>query len=204
MSKRFVRTPVAGAALVRERVEESIAAKQQLLDGDLAEGAAGLAELITGALRAGGKILLFGNGGSAADATHLAAELVGRFRLDRAPLPALSLSDNASSVTAIGNDFGYEEVFARQVRAFGRPGDVAIGISTSGNSPNVVAGLAAARELGLHAAALTGRSGGLVCLESDACLCMPADETARVQECYLLVGHILCELVERDLFGAPA
>jgi D-sedoheptulose 7-phosphate isomerase len=166
--------------------------------------AAYLAERVGAALRDGGKVLLFGNGGSAADATHLAAEFVGRFRYDRAPLPALSLSDNASSVSAIGNDYSYEEVFARQVQAFGRPGDVAIGITTSGTSANVVAGLATARDEGLYTAVLTGRSGGVVGDEADLCLRMPTDETARVQECYLLIGHVLCELVERSLFPAGA
>jgi D-sedoheptulose 7-phosphate isomerase len=203
MSSRFSRAvaaPTADAELVRTRISQSIAVKQQLLDGETAATAARLAELIAQALRAGGKVLLFGNGGSAADATHLAAEFVGRFRYDRAPLPALSLTDNASAVSAIGNDYRYEEVFARQVRAFGHPGDVAVGITTSGTSANVVAGLVAARSLGMVTAALTGRSGGLVSDEADVCLRMPTDDTARVQECYLLVGHTLCELVETRLF----
>ena len=203
MSRRFARAVAqtsAQAELMRTRISESIAVKQQLLDGETAALAARLAELIADALRDGGKVLLFGNGGSAADATHLAAELVGRFRYDRAPLPALSLTDNASAVSAIGNDYRYEEIFARQVRAFGQPGDVAVGITTSGTSANVVAGLAAARSQGMVTAALTGRSGGLVSHEADICLCMPTDETARVQECYLLVGHTLCELVESRLF----
>jgi D-sedoheptulose 7-phosphate isomerase len=203
MSSRFARSHEP-TELVRTRIGESIAAKRELLDGEVAEQAAWLAEAIVRALRDGGKVLLFGNGGSAADATHLAAELVGRFRYDRAPLPALSLTDNASCVSAIGNDYDYDEVFARQVRAFGQPGDVAVGISTSGTSTNVVAGLATARELGLYTVALTGRSGGLVCEEAELCLRMPAEETARIQECYLLVGHALCELVERSLFPVPA
>jgi D-sedoheptulose 7-phosphate isomerase len=203
MPSRFVRDTEA-ADLVRARIADSIAVKRDLLEGDVARGAARAAELMTRTLRDGGKVLLFGNGGSAADATHLAAELVGRFRFDRAPLPALSLTDNASSVSAIGNDYEYEEIFARQVRAFGRAGDVAVGITTSGNSSNVVAGLAAAREQGMYAVALTGRGGGEAADEADIWLPMPADETARIQECYLLIGHTLCELIERSLFPVRA
>ena len=193
-----------GTALVRDRIAESVAAHAALLEGATAERVAALADRIVGSLRDGGKVLLFGNGGSAADATHLAAEFVGRFRFDRSPLPALSLSDNGSSVSAIGNDYRYADVFARQVEAFGRPGDVAIGISTSGTSENVVAGLRTARAAGLHTAALTGTPGGRLPWEADQCLCMPSDDTARIQECYLLVGHLVCELVERDMFGDGA
>src|SRR3954468_18309577 len=128
---------VCETATVQARIAESLAATQSLLRGAIPAQTAQLAELIAGALGAGHKLLLFGNGGSAADATHLAAEFVGRFRHDRAPLPALSLTDNTSSMSAIGNDYSYSEVFARQVRAFGQPGDVAIALSTSGTSPNV-------------------------------------------------------------------
>jgi D-sedoheptulose 7-phosphate isomerase len=192
---------IAPARVARERMRESIAAHRALLDGDLPERVAEVAGLIVAALGEGGKVLLFGNGGSAADATHLAAEFVGRFRFDRAPLPALSLSDNGSSVSGIGNDYGYEDVFARQVTALGSPGDVAIGISTSGTSPNVVAGLRAARAAGLHTVALTGAAGGDLPGEAERCLRMPSTDTARVQECYMLVGHLVCELVERTLFG---
>jgi D-sedoheptulose 7-phosphate isomerase len=192
---------IAPAPVARERMRESLAAHQALLDGDMPERVADVARLIVSTLGDGGKLLLFGNGGSAADATHLAAEFVGRFRFDRAPLPALSLSDNASSVSGIGNDYGYEEVFARQVTALGGPPDVAIGISTSGTSPNVVAGLRAARAAGLHTVALTGATGGAMPAEAERCLRMPSTDTARVQECYMLVGHLLCELVERTMFG---
>ena len=124
-----------GARIARARIEESVAAHAALLDGEMPDRVAALAELIVGSLRAGGKVLFFGNGGIAADATHLAAEFVGRFRFDRSPLPALSLSDNGSSVSGIGNDYRYEDVFARQVVALGNAGDVAVGISTSGASP---------------------------------------------------------------------
>jgi D-sedoheptulose 7-phosphate isomerase len=195
-------TPAAGVAVARNRIEESLAAHRALLDGGIPDGIAALAELIVASLRDGGKVILFGNGGSAADATHLAAEFVGRFRLDRSPLPALSLSDNGSSVSGIGNDYGYEDVFARQMDALGSAGDVAIGISTSGTSANVVEGLRAARAGGLRTVALTGAAGGKLHVEAERCLRMPSAETARIQECYMLVGHLLCELVEQTMFGA--
>jgi D-sedoheptulose 7-phosphate isomerase len=193
--------PARGATIARARIEESVAAHAALLDGAIPDRVAGLAQLIVGSLRAGGKVLLFGNGGSAADATHLAAEFVGRFRFDRSPLPALSLSDNGSSVSGIGNDYRYEDVFARQLVALGNAGDVAIGISTSGTSPNVIEAIRAARGAGLHTVALTGTPGGELPAEAQHCLCMPASETARIQECYLLVGHLVCELVEQSMFG---
>src|SRR3954462_8409962 len=138
------------AAMVQARIAENISATQRLLRGAVPAQTAELADLLVEALRAGNKVLLFGNGGSAADATHLAAEFVGRFRYDRAPLPALSLTDNGSSVSAIGNDYAYEAIFARQIEACGDEGDVAIGMSTSGASANVVAGLRTARQRGLR------------------------------------------------------
>jgi D-sedoheptulose 7-phosphate isomerase len=195
--------PSESVTVARARIEESVAAHHALLEGEIPGRVAALAELIVASLRDGGKVLLFGNGGSAADATHLAAEFVGRFRFDRSPLPALSLSDNGSSVSGIGNDYSYEDVFARQVVGLGRPGDVAIGISTSGTSANVVEGVRAARAAGLHTAALTGTPGGDLPGEAEHCLRMPASETARIQECYLLVGHLVCELVEQTMFGEP-
>jgi D-sedoheptulose 7-phosphate isomerase len=190
--------PVTG--LVRRRIEESIAVKQRLLEGSLADEAVQLASVVTASLRTGGKLLIFGNGGSAADATHMAAEFVGRFTYDRAPLPAMSLTENAASVTAIGNDYTYDEIFARQIRAFGQAGDVAIAITTSGASRNVVSALQVAGEMGMRTAALTGNRGGPVADVAEMCLEMPSGTTARVQECYMLVAHIVCELVERALF----
>src|SRR6516165_7519719 len=139
----------AVTVLIRRRVQESIALKERLLDDDLVEIVARLADRVVESLRTGGKVIIFGNGGSAADATHLAAEFVGRFAFDRAPMPALSLSDNVSSVTAIGNDYAYEMPFARQVTAFGCAGDVAIALSTSGSSRNVLLGIEAARDKGM-------------------------------------------------------
>jgi D-sedoheptulose 7-phosphate isomerase len=208
MSSRFARAVAlpgpTESVLVRTRIGESVAATRALLDGDLPDLTAELAELVVACLEDGGKVLLFGNGGSAADATHLAAELVGRFRRDRAPLPALSLTDNASSMSAIGNDYDYDEVFARQVRAFGRVGDVALGLSTSGDSRNVVGGLRAARALGMRTAVLTGAAGGAALAEADLPLCVPTTDTARVQECHMVVGHIVCELVEQAIFPGTA
>jgi D-sedoheptulose 7-phosphate isomerase len=185
---------------IRRRIAESAAAQRALLEGPLVEQVAELAAMITDALRRDNKVMFFGNGGSAADATHLAAEFVGTYRIDREPLHALSLTDNGSSLSAIGNDFAYEEVFARQIRAFGQPGDVAVGLSTSGRSRNVVEGLAAAQRADLRTAALTGADGGELSSVAELCLRMPVQETARVQECSMVVGHTVCELVELALF----
>jgi D-sedoheptulose 7-phosphate isomerase len=191
---------VRQAATVKARIAENIAATQGMLRGPIPRLLAAVAELVTDALRAGNKVLLFGNGGSAADATHLAAEMVGRFRLDRPALPALSLTDNGSSMSAIANDFGFQEVFARQVAAIGVPGDVAIGITTSGRSANVVEGLKAARDADLRTVALCGVLTRELERVAEFYLCTPMRETARIQECHMLLGHILCELVERALF----
>jgi D-sedoheptulose 7-phosphate isomerase len=187
--------------LIRDRVEESIALKHELLADDLTESLARLADQVSASIRAGGKVLLFGNGGSAADATHLAAEFVGRFAFDRGPMPALSLSDNGSSVTAIGNDYAYDLTFARQIEAFGGADDVAIGFSTSGSSPNVLNALRAARRRGLFTAAFTGSRGAEMARLADLAIVVPSFSTARIQEGYMLYGHIMCELVEREMFG---
>lgn len=151
--------------------------------------------------RRGGKVLLFGNGGSAADAQHIAAEFVGRFAKDRNPLPAIALTTDTSALTAIGNDYGFDQVFARQVRALGKPGDVAIAISTSGRSPNVLAGVQAAKEMGLIAIGLTGGDGGELFHLADISIVVPSKDAARIQECHITIGHILCEIVESLLFS---
>lgn len=151
-------------------------------------------------LQAGNKVLVFGNGGSAADAQHLAAELVGRYLYDRPGLPALALTTDTSALTAIGNDMGYESVFRRQVEAHGRKGDVAIGISTSGRSRNVVDALRAARERGLATIALTGGGGGMLKDAVDFLLDAPSTDTPRIQELHGLVVHLLCQIVEETLF----
>ncbi len=152
--------------------------------------------LITDALLNGNKVLWCGNGGSAADAQHLAAELVGRFRRDRCPLPSIALTTDTSVLTAIANDYGYDQIFERQIEALCRPGDVVIGISTSGNSPNVCAALRKARELKASTVAMTGWTGGHLAALADICLRAPATDPARIQECHILCGHILCEWIE--------
>jgi D-sedoheptulose 7-phosphate isomerase len=150
-------------------------------------------EAVKKAIVDGHKVLLFGNGGSAADAQHLAAEFVGRFRHERPALPALALTVNTSVLTAIGNDYTFELIFARQVQALGRAGDVAIGISTSGRSPNVLAGISAAAELGLTTIGFTGGDGGVLADRADIAIIVPATDTARIQECHIAIGHLLCD-----------
>jgi len=186
---------------VRKSIEASIAAHQELLSAaEVVAAVASVSELLTKALQQGRKVLLFGNGGSAADAQHIAAELVGRFAIERPALPALALSVNSSCVTAIGNDYGFDRVFARQIEALGTSGDVAIGISTSGNSPNVLQGLTVAKKAGLCTVALTGRTGGNLKNTVEYCICAPSDDTPRIQECHILIGHIISELVEQAIF----
>lgn len=186
---------------VSELIEASIATKQSLLRSqEVVSTVAKVSELLVDALKQGNKALLFGNGGSAADAQHIAAELVGRFAFDRPPLAALALSVNSSCVTAISNDYGFDQVFSRQLEALARPGDIAIGISTSGNSLNVQNAMSAAKKIGLHTVALTGRTGGNLRNMVDHCICAPSDEAPRIQECHILIGHIISELVEREIF----
>ena len=186
---------------IANSVKASIATKQLLLSNqEVITTMAKVAEIMVGVFGGGNKALLFGNGGSAADCQHIAAEFVGRFAFDRPPLPALALSVNTSCVTAIGNDYGFEQVFARQLEALAKAGDVAIGISTSGNSPNVLQGLAAAKKLGLQTVAFAGCTGGKMKGAADYCVCAPSNETPRIQECHILIGHIIAELVEQTIF----
>lgn len=191
------------AALVLRRLEDSLRIKQDMLQGDCLRQTAAAAVALTEALRAGGKVLFFGNGGSSMDAGHLAAELAGRFYRDRPGLPGISLADGTASVTAIANDYGYEDVFTRQVRALGRPGDVAVGLTTSGNSRNVVDALIAARGVGMMTVALTGAAGGKVAGIADICISVPTDDTPRVQEACMHLGHTMCEIAEAALFPEP-
>jgi D-sedoheptulose 7-phosphate isomerase len=184
--------------IFRDRVTASIAAKQALLE-DLGP-CLDVAEVLISAYRNGGALLAFGNGGSAADAQHIAAEFVGQFYRRRPALRAHALTVNTSSLTAIGNDVAFDQIFARQVEAFGRSGDVAIGITTSGNSANVLEGLRTARRLGLITVAMTGKGGGRARSESDYWVGVPATDVARVQESHILIGHVWSELVERALF----
>ena len=186
---------------VSASIRASIAAKELLLrNAEVVSVIAKVSELLVDTVDKGNKVLLFGNGGSAADAQHLAAEFVGRFAFDRPALPALALSVNTSCVTAIGNDYGFDLVFSRQIEALARPGDMAIGISTSGNSSNVLHGLSAARKIGLCTVALTGCAGGKLKNAVDYCICAPSNETPRIQECHILIGHIISELVEETIF----
>jgi len=186
---------------VRHSIGASISVKQLLLEDEkLVTIIAELSEMLTTAARNGNKPILFGNGGSAGDAQHIAAEFVGRFAFNRPALPALALSVNSSCVTAIGNDYGFDLVFSRQLEALGQKGDVAIGISTSGNSVNVLKGVQAAKEKGLHTVALTGANGGKLKYAVDYWIGAPSEETPRIQECHILIGHIISELVEESIF----
>lgn len=190
----------SAAKLIRTRIQEAIDVKQQLLA--MTPALDSVAQVLTEAYRRGHKAIFFGNGGSAADAQHLAAEFLGRFYHDRAPLPALALNVNTSVLTAIGNDYSYTEVFSRQIQALGAPGDVAVGISTSGNSPNVVAALEVARRSGLQTVALTGAGGGKMRDVAEFCIAVPSKDTPRVQECHILIGHLWCEFVEQCMMPA--
>src|SRR5215470_5085461 len=175
--------------LVCDRIQRSISLKQILLRDDQFHKLVIQSALqIVESLRQGGKVLFFGNGGSAADAQHLAAEFTGRYLKERRALPALALHANTSSLTAIGNDYGFDFVFARQMEALGRKGDVAVGISTSGNSPNVLRALQVAREKSIFTIALTGASGGKMKQAVDCAICIPSEETPRIQECHILAG----------------
>ena len=158
-----------------------------------------LSEICIDAVRGGGKLMFCGNGGSAADAQHLATELTVRYKADRRPIAALALTTDSSALTAIGNDFGFDDLFSRQVEALARPGDVVIGISTSGNSENVIRALTAARDLGAVAAGLGGRDGGRMAGLADPLLVIPSDDTARIQEMHILLGHMLCGALEQEL-----
>jgi D-sedoheptulose 7-phosphate isomerase len=151
--------------------------------------------------RNGNKIMLGGNGGSAADAQHIAGEFVSRFYFDRPGLPCIALTTDTSILTAIGNDYGYEQLFARQIQANGQSGDLFIGISTSGNSPNVIRGLEMCRAKGITTIGLTGESGGRMAALCDICIQIPSQETPRIQEAHILIGHILCAIVEESIFG---
>jgi D-sedoheptulose 7-phosphate isomerase len=183
--------------LVAERLLEGIEVKKAILaNNELLELILAVAFACIRALKSGGKIILFGNGGSAADAQHIAAELVGRYLRDRRALAAFALTTNTSNLTAIANDYTYEQVFSRQIEAIGDKGDIAIGISTSGNSKNVIQALLEAKKKGLVTIGMTGSSGGILKYESDYCICIPSDHTPRIQEAHITVGHILCEIIE--------
>jgi D-sedoheptulose 7-phosphate isomerase len=184
---------------IQARLRESAELKLRLGPAEL-EPLAALIDATARALGAGGKLLVFGNGGSAADSQHIAAELVGRYKRERPGLAAIALTTDTSILTSVGNDYGFDHVFARQVEALAAPGDVVLGISTSGNSPNVKLALERARARpGVVTAALLGRDGGEIRSLVDHAIVVPADDTARIQECHITMGHILCEMVERRL-----
>ncbi|WP_447860832.1 D-sedoheptulose-7-phosphate isomerase [Nitrospira calida] len=183
--------------------EESVEVKRAFVR-EHADRIAQVAQLIGRAFREGRKVLLFGNGGSSTDASHIAAEFVGRYHRDRAPLPAIALATDMAAITCIANDYAYDEIFARQVRAHGQKGDIAIAISTSGNSPNVLKGVQAAKEAGLMTIGWTGGTGGKLAGMVDYPFVVPSTVTARIQESHITLGHVLCELIEEQAFAKNA
>ncbi|WP_319380103.1 D-sedoheptulose 7-phosphate isomerase [Thiomicrorhabdus sp.] len=187
---------------IERHIQTSIEVKNKILnDKVFLEKLLQICQLCINAYESGNKVILAGNGGSAADAQHIAAEFVSRFRFDRPGLPSLSLSTDTSMLTAIGNDYGYEKLFARQLQANGREGDVFIGISTSGTSKNVVEAMKVCPELGITSVGFTGQGGGLLVELADHCLCVPSNSTAFIQESHIMLGHIICGFVEDTLFG---
>lgn len=185
---------------IHQMARESIETKKAFFDSH-SDTVARAAELLIASIKAGGKVLIFGNGGSAADAQHIAAELVNRLNYDRPPIAAIALTTDTSILTSVGNDSTFDDLFERQLRALGRQGDVALAISTSGNSPNVLRAVDAARELGITTVALAGRNGGKLAHAADISLVVDAQSTQRIQETHITIGHILCELVEDALYG---
>jgi len=182
--------------------QESGEAKDRFVRGELGTLTA-VIQTVAQAMEAGNKVLLFGNGGSAADAQHLAAEFVNRFSMERPPLPAIALTTDSSILTSVSNDYTFAEVFAKQIKALAKAGDIAIGITTSGNSANIVRAFEVARELGLVTVALTGHSGGTIAEMADYALIVPSGKPPRIQEVHITVGHVICEMVERLLFRVP-
>lgn len=187
---------------MRERIKdiiiESIQMKEELLRSHVTQ-IKEISDIVIDALKKGGKVMVFGNGGSASDSQHIAAELVGRFKKDRSALPAIALTTNTSIITAIANDYGYEAVFAKQVEALGQKNDVAIGISTSGKAKNVAAGIKQAKKMSIKTVALTGGDGGDLAKLADVSILVPSPVTARIQEAHITIGHIICELAEEAL-----
>ncbi len=187
--------------ILRQSLENSIKAKEDFVSSQ-EQNLLLLVDVLVASFQCGGKLLLFGNGGSAADAQHLAAEFVNRFLIDRKPLPALALTTDSSILTSIGNDFSYDDIFSKQIHALGKKEDVALGISTSGNSPNVVNAIQAAREIGMHTAVLTGGNGGKLASEAELVLNVPSDKTPHIQETHIWIEHMLCWLVDERMFGS--
>lgn len=189
--------------ILQKTLEDSIRLKTTLLNNiGCAQKLDSLIIACSKCFEQGGRVYFCGNGGSAADAQHLAAELSGRYYFDRPPLPSEALHVNSSYVTAVGNDYGYDEIYARAIRAFGRQGDILIGLSTSGNSPNVVKAFEAARQQGVHTVGFTGQGGGKMAPLSHTLFAIPSTDTPRIQEAHMLLGHTLCQGVEERLFGS--
>jgi D-sedoheptulose 7-phosphate isomerase len=182
--------------------KESCQVKEAFINDNLGK-LVDVIEILTAALKAGNKIMIFGNGGSAADAQHIAAEFVNRFIIERPPLPVIALTTDTSIITSIGNDYDFSEIFAKQIRALGQQGDVAWGISTSGNSPNVLKALELAKKMGLVTLAFTGKDGGAIAPMADLSLNVSSRSTARIQETHITAGHAICELVDIKLFQKP-
>lgn len=183
---------------IKEILLESIQVKEELLRSSIVQ-ILDIAQLAIDSLKKNGKVILFGNGGSAADSQHIAAELVGRFKKDRGAIAAVALTTNTSILTSLANDYGYEIVFAKQIEALGQKNDIAIGISTSGKAKNVAAGIKQAKKMGIKTVALTGGDGGELAKLADVSLLVPSTVTARIQEAHITIGHIVCELIEQAL-----
>jgi D-sedoheptulose 7-phosphate isomerase len=184
---------------IRDIFLESIQVKEELLRSSLSQ-IVEITEIFIDCLKYGGKIILFGNGGSASDSQHIAAELVGRFKRDRPGLPAIALTTNTSILTAVSNDYGYEIVFAKQIEALGTKNDVVVGISTSGKAKNVACAIRQAKKMGLKTVAFTGGDGGDLTKLADVSILVPSSVTARIQEAHITIGHAICEIVEQELF----
>jgi D-sedoheptulose 7-phosphate isomerase len=187
--------------ILKQSLVDSIAAKEAFYN-DHKDKLFALVEMVIDSFAVGGKLLLCGNGGSAADAQHLAAEFVNRFLINRKPLPALALTTDTSILTSVGNDFSYDDIFAKQVQALGNTDDVFLGISTSGNSPNVVRAVDAAKKVGMKTVVLTGGNGGILAEQVDLSLVVPSDKTPHIQETHLWIEHMLCWLVDERMFGS--
>ena len=185
--------------IIQKRFKESAEVKARFLKENLAK-LLEVIKLISHTFEAGNKVFFFGNGGSAADAQHIAAEFVNRYIMDRPPLPAIALTTDTSILTSIANDIAFTEIFSRQIKALGKEGDVAVGISTSGNSPNVIKAFEVAKEMGMKSVALTGNEEGVLAKIADISLTVSSTSTPRIQETHILVGHLLCEMVEHQLF----
>ncbi|MBU1709037.1 MAG: D-sedoheptulose 7-phosphate isomerase [Proteobacteria bacterium] len=187
-------------AKLQDSLKKSIAAKEAFAK-DQGKNIITLVEKIIATMHEGGKLLIFGNGGSAADAQHMAAEFINRFLINRAPLPAIALTTDTSVITSISNDFSYDDIFVKQIQALGKKGDLALGISTSGNSPNVVKAVETAMDMGIYTAVLTGGTGGILIDKADLCLNVPTSFTPNIQESHIWAIHLICQLVEEAIFG---